>query len=144
MDHCFHYLVIWFSLVARIWVGHHSLHLLVSLIRLPSSLFMLVIPYLFLSYIDTSLWFISLYISIAYCIDNLTTSFFYYISSLTFSLFAIEFVGSRDYSAHYILYMRVLGLIIGYLSLVSLHFFHPITLSLHYGPCHKTTLRPWD
>ena len=137
-------LVVWFSLVALIWVGYHPLHLLTSLIHFPPFLFMLIIPYLFLSYIDTCLWFISLFISIAYCIDNLTISLFSYTSSLTPLLFAIEFVGSQDYSAHYILYMRVLGLIIGYLSLVSLHFFHPITLSLHYGPCRKTTLRPWD
>ena len=34
-----------------------------------------------------------------------------------------------------------MGLIIGYLSLVSLHFFHP-NPSLRYVPCLKTTLRP--
>ena len=147
LDRCLHYhlsLLIWFSLVVLICVGHHSLHFLASLFRFPSSLFMLVIPYLFLSYNDTHLWFITFSISIAYYIDNLAIYLFSYISSLTLLLFAIEFVGSRDYSAHHILYKRVLGLITRYLSLVSLHFFHPITLGLHYGPCHKTTLRPWD
>ena len=33
-------------------------------------------------------------------------------------------------------------LIIGYLSLVSFHFYYPI--SLHYVLCLKTILRPWD
>ena len=33
-------------------------------------------------------------------------------------------------------------LIIGYLSLVFIHLFYLITLSLHYGLCRKTTLRP--
>ena len=133
-----------FSLAALIWVGHHSLYLFTSLIHFPSSLFMLIIPYLFLSYIDTCLWFISLSISLTYSIEDLTTSLFSYISSLTLPLFSIEFICSWDYSAHYSLYTRVLGLIIGYLSLVSLHLFYPITLSLHYGPCRKTTLRLWD
>ena len=32
-------------------------------------------------------------------------------------------------------------LIIGYLSLVFLHLFYFITLSQHYSPCRKTTLR---
>ena len=136
--------VIWFSLATLIWVGYHPLHHFASLICFPSALFMLIIPYLFLSYIDTCLWFISLSISITYRIEDLTISLFSYISSLTLPLFAIKLVGSRDYHAHYILPTSVLGLIIGYLSLVSLHFFQPITLSLHYGSCHKTTLRPWD
>ena len=68
-------LVVWFSLVAIIWVGHHPLYLLASLIHFQSSLFILIIPYLFLSYIDTCLWFISLFISITYRIEDLTTSF---------------------------------------------------------------------
>ena len=137
-------LVIWFSLVALIWVGYHPLHLLTSLIHFPPFFFMLIIAYLFISYIDTCLCFISLSISITYRIEDLTTSIFSYISSLTLPLFAIKLVSSWDYLAHHILHTRVLDLIIGYLSLVSLHFFHPITLRLHYGPCHKTTLRPWD
>ena len=37
-----------------------------------------------------------------------------------------------------------MSLIIGYLSLVHLHFFHLITLRLQYGPCRKTTQRLWD
>ena len=72
------------------------------------------------------------------------TFLFSFISSSSLSLIVLEFASSQDYYAHYILYMRVLGLITRHLSLVSLHFFHPITLGLHYGPCHKTTLRPWD
>ena len=51
LDHCLHYhpsLLIRFSLVVLIWVGHHSLHFLAYPLRFPSSLFMLVIPYLFL------------------------------------------------------------------------------------------------
>ena len=99
---------------------------------------------IFIYFIETHIWFTSLSISIAYCIDDLTISLLSYISSMTLPLFAIEFIVSQDYSAHYILYTRVLGLIIGYLSLVSLNFFNPITLSLHCGPCRKTTLRPWD
>ena len=78
LDHCLHYHSIFgdmISLVALIWVGHHSLHLLISLICFPSSIFILVIPYLFISYIDTRLWFISLPISFAYYIDNLTIFF---------------------------------------------------------------------
>ena len=38
-------------------------------------------------------------------------------------------------------YMRAWVLTIGYLSIVSLHFYHP---SLHYILCLKTTLRPWN
>ena len=45
---------------------------------------------------------------------------------------------------HVAFHIEGMGLIIGCLSLVSLNFFYLITLSLHYGPCHKTTLRPWD
>ena len=60
-------------------------------------------------------------------VEDLTTSLFSYSSSLTLPLFAIESVGSRDYPTHHILHTRVLGLIIGYLSLVSFHFFYPIT-----------------
>ena len=91
----FHFWWYDFSLAALIWVGHHSLYLFTSLIHFPSSLFMLIILYLFFSYIDTCLCSISHFISITYCIEDLTTSLFSYISSLTRPLFAIELVGSR-------------------------------------------------
>ena len=134
--------MIWLFLLTLIWVGHHSLYLFIAFLCFPSSLLILVIIYLFLSYIDTCLWFITSFI--ACCIGCLTISFFYFLSSLTVTSIASEFTGSQDYSAHYILYIKVLGLIIGYLSLVSLHFFHPITPDIHYDPCRKTTQRPWD
>ncbi|RVW97605.1 hypothetical protein CK203_046538 [Vitis vinifera] len=53
-----------------------------------------------------------------------------------------HWVHSRDllYLLHF---MRAWVLIIGYLSLVS-SFLSPYHPSLHYVPCLKTTLRPWD
>ena len=39
---------------------------------------------------------------------------------------------------------RVWHLVIGYLGLSFPSFHSPFTHGLHYGPSHKTTLRPWD
>ena len=136
-------LVIWFSLAALIWVSHHPciFSLLLFIFDHPFSWWLFHI-YSFLPLIHVFVLVASSYP--LHRIEDLTTSLFSYILSLTLPLFAIELVGSRDYSSHHILHIRVLGLIIGYLSLVSLHFFHPITLSLYYGLYRNTTLRPWD
>ncbi|RVW66482.1 hypothetical protein CK203_065090 [Vitis vinifera] len=61
-------------------------------------------------------------------------------------MFTLGTIGSMAHGIYYtccISYMRAWVLIIGYLSLVSLRFYHPITLA-YYVPCLKTTLRPWD
>ena len=52
--------------------------------------------------------------------------------------------GSLDFLCMWNFTHEGMGLIIGCLGLFSLHLFYLITLSLHYSPCHKTTLRPWD
>ena len=137
------FLVVWFSLAALIWVSHHPCIF---------SLLSFTFDHLFswwLFYIYSFLTLILVFVLVAssyplHSVEDLTTFLFSYSSSLTLPLFTIELVGSRDYPAHHILHTRVLGLIIGYLSLISFHFFYLITLSLHYGPCRKTTLRPWD
>ena len=138
------FLVIWFSLIALIWVGHHSLHLLASLIRFPSSLFILVTPYLSLSYIDTCLWFIS-FSHIHHILHWQPDHFsflLYFIIDTSIVCYLVHWLTRLFFTLHLI--HEGIGFDLGYLSLVSFHFFHSITLSVHYGPCHKTTLRPWD
>ena len=119
-------LVIWFSLVALIWVSHHPciFSLLSFIFDHPFSWWLFHI-YSFLPLIHVFVLVASSYP--LHRVDDLTTSHFSYSSSLTLPLFAIELVGSRDYPAHHILHTRVLGLIFGYLSLVSFHFFYPVT-----------------
>ena len=60
------------------------------------------------------------------------------------TMFTVGILRSMAHRIYYtccISYTRAWVVIIGYLSLVSLRFYHP---SLHYIPCLKTTLRPWD
>ena len=70
--------------------------------------------------------------------------FLHYIIVISTSIGCSCVHGSLDFLFMWHSTHKGMGLIIGCLSLVSLHFFYFITLSLHYGPCHKTTLRPWD
>ncbi|RVW91041.1 Pol polyprotein [Vitis vinifera] len=61
-----------------------------------------------------------------------------------FTLGTIRSMAHGIYCTCCISYMRAWVLIIGYLSLVSPSFLSPYHPSLHYVPCLKTTLRPWD
>ena len=70
--------------------------------------------------------------------------FLHYIIVISTSIGCSCVHGSGDFLRMWHSTHEGMGLIIGCLSLISLHFFYLITLSLHYGLCHKTTLRPWD
>ena len=95
---------------------------------------------LFFAYGDPSRVWYSLRITITHLIIILIC----FICLLSDIIFTLDTLGSL---AHGILYTccishtRAWVLIIGYLSLVSFHFYHP---SLRYVPCLETTLRPWD
>ena len=67
----------------------------------------------------------------------------YTVITITLPLDVLVSMTHKISYAYGIPHMRA-GLTIGYLSLVSLHFVYLLTLSLHYGLCRKTTLRPWN
>ena len=65
-------------------------------------------------------------------ITHITTSSFCFIGLLIDIIFTLGILRSMAHGVHYtccISYMRAWVLIIGYLSLVSFHFYHPITLA---------------
>ena len=94
---------------------------------------LLVIPFCFLT---TFIWFfpsfLSYYLSIFLShFDTYTPSWFdtfLHDPLMAWLLTPLKFTCSCDFSMHYTI-REGMDLIIGYLSLVSLHFFHPITLA---------------
>ena len=70
--------------------------------------------------------------SLHIAIIHLIISLIYFICLLIDTMFTLDTIGSMAHGIHYtccISYMRAWVLIIGYLSLVSLRFYHPITLA---------------
>ena len=95
---------------------------------------------LFFSYSDPSRVWYSLRIIITHLIISLI-SFTCLIIDVIFTLNTLKSMAHGIFYTCCISYTRAWVLIIGYLSLVSFHFYHP---SLRYVPCLETTLRPWD
>ena len=94
----------------------------------------------FFSYHDPSRVWYSLHITITHLIISLIC-FICLLVDTMFTLGTIRSMAHGIYCTCCISYMRAWVLIIRYLSLVFLCFYHP---SLRYVPCLKTTLRPWD
>ena len=95
---------------------------------------------LFRSYSDLIFGFDTLFASSLY-ISSSVRFFLHCIIIVT--MFTVGIFRSMAHDIFYtccILYMRAWVLIIGYLGLVSLHFYHP---NLRYVLSLKTTLRPW-
>ena len=121
--------MIWLSLIVLIWIDHHSFPFLIALlcISLPisrSSFHFLSISYILIHicgliptshYSHASLMVWQIIISL--------------VSPSTFPLVTFRSMAHEIFFYALHLIHEGMGLIIGYLSLVSFHFFHPITLA---------------
>ena len=130
-------LVIWLFFIVQIWVDHHSFHFLIALFYISSplsrsSFHLLSIPYI-LTHISSPIPSTH-HPHVSLIVWPLILPLFQYrhFLWLTLSPWLMRFF----YALH--LVHKGMGLIIGYLSQVSLHFFHPITLA--YVTSH--VLRP--
>ena len=122
--------MIWFFFIVLIWVDHHSFHFLIIVFHISSPFSKSSFHFLFISYI---LIYISnsipssLHSHVSLKVWPLILSL---VSPSTFPLVAFRSMAHDIFSMHYILYMKVWVWSLGtYLSLVSLHFFHPTTLT---------------
>ena len=116
------------SIIVLIWVDYHSFHFLIALFCIPSPLPRSSSHILSISYI-----LIRIYDLIPFShhshISLMAWPFILSLISLSHSLWLLlsPWLMRFFYALH--LVHEGTGLIIGYLSLVSLHFFHPITLA---------------
>ena len=120
--------MIWPSFIVLTWVDHHSFHFLIVFFCIPlplsrSSFHFLSIPYLLIPITDLIPFSHHSHISLMVWLLIFLSFRHRHFLWLPLGPWLMRFF----YALH--LVHEGMGLIIGYLSLVSLHFFHPITLA---------------